>query len=667
MASSLTNVLVPLCDATAQVIKAPSLKDSDYLFVSLDEKGEKFIVQAHGLRPDVCGDVTHNGATYSKTPFPSKAAASEWVQKVPERSELGFGRYSLATTDFTAIVIRHSWPEDRLIFTEEAELTYQYLLHRFFFQNQRARLTADFKINEVAPTPPDDYVPHKENPLVPYQIAALNYCLGSEESALFMDAGVGKTPVVINRICLEGQRAFPKKFYRALILCPKQVRMNWANEFSRFATTPGKVTQLRGGPIRRISALIDGIRQSPDCCYGACILSMDSVKSSWEALKKVPWDLVVVDESHYMKSPSSVRFKQIRQFTDISAKSRMILTGTPIANTIMDLYSQFEFLGKGMSGFSSFSAFRKFHGHYKKIETGGTAVQKLVGIRAAPLLQERLARVAFSMTKKEAKLNLPDKVYDIIEVEMTSEQKTAYRKIASDLSYEIQTMKEEGTITVEHVLTMLLRLAQVTSGHVKLDSDEDGNPGKVLQISNVNPKVDQVIEMLNDPGEDPLGKTIIWCHFIEDQRILAERMAKEGIPFVGYHSCLPVGYRKSGIEEAVKAYNTDPTIKVFIGNPASGGTGGNLVGYDYQNPEDSDTYTDHEIFFSTDWSSVKRSQAEDRGHRRGSRSSVRITDLIAAGTIDEEMRARVMQKRQTALMIQDITEILSRVLELDEE
>ena len=98
-----------------------------------------------------------------------------------------------------------------------------------------------------------------------------------------------------------------------------------------------------------------------------------------------------------------------------------------------------------------------------------------------------------------------------------------------------------------------------------------------------------------------------------------------------------------------------------MGNPSSGGTGLNILGYDPTEPDKYETYTDTEIFFSTDWNAAKRSQAEDRAHRRGTRMPVRIIDLVVPGTIDEEIRARVAGKVQTAVMIQDVKEILTRL------
>jgi len=324
-----------------------------------------------------------------------------------------------------------------------------------------------------------------------------------------------------------------------------------------------------------------------------------------------------------------------------------------------------------MSGFSTRDNFRKFHGQFKSNNSQASPVQKLVGLKGIPMIQERLARMAFLIRKDEALPNLPAKVYDIEEVEMTALQKEYYEKMAEMIAIELESeLADPKVMTVNHILTRLLRLAQITSGHVKWDGDIDeatGEPisGKVEQIPGGNPKADAIVKMLQDEGRDPNEKTIIWCTFIEDMRVVSETLTAAGISHIGYHPTLQSNVRERSPEAAADRFNKDASIQVFIGNPQSGGTGLNIVGYDYTVPEkeQGDTYTGHEIFMSCNWSAVQRSQAEDRAHRRGTKKSVRITDLMVLGTIDEEIRARVLSKRQSAMEIQDVRDILTKVLE----
>ena len=664
-------VLTPLCAATETLFEPLDLREHDFLEVSLNEEGDRFIVQSQTYYTPHNGEMTVdvNGTPMVKGRSAGSFNASyHWVKRCPERKELGQGKWLLAATDFSALVMYHCWPNERLIFTESALLQYKLLTMRFLLQSRASVLAANFKVNNETPDMPSDYIEHPLLPLSNYQKVALLASLNQEAYGLFMDRGTGKTAVVIARICLEAKRLRLKisKMYRALVICPNQVRLNWEVECSRFATSPGKTAIMRGGRYNRQKALIDCVRDEKDCEWSCCILSMDSVASSMELLSKIPWDLIIVDESHCIKNPSSKRFKTMRKLTN--SRQRMILTGTPIANYIFDLWSQLEFLGRGLSGFLTYANFKGFHGKFTNIKSGGNSIQKLIGIKGLPLIQERLARMTFIISKKEANLGLPDKVFDLEEVDMTVEQSRIYDKLAKDLLVEIQERLDEAELagkyemTVTHVLTMLLRLAQITSGHVKTDMLDDGTPGRVLQIPGGNPKVDAVVGMLIDETRDPKGKTIIWCTFVEDMRILSERLSKEGIKHVGYHRVIDPRYRVSSADAAERIMNTDDDCRVFIGNPASAGTGLNILGYDRENPEESEMYCDHQIYFSSNWSMIQRAQSEDRCHRRGTRSNVRVTDLVIPGTIDEEIRARVLAKGKKALVIQDIRQILESLV-----
>jgi len=330
----------------------------------------------------------------------------------------------------------------------------------------------------------------------------------------------------------------------------------------------------------------------------------------------------------------------------------------------MDLWTQLEFLGEGLSGFQSFGAFRRFHGVFEQV-SNAPGIDKLVGLKNIPLIQERLSRLAFSVTKEEAKLNLPDKVYDTIEVTMSKKQREYYDKIAQELAIEIEDkMGNINEMTVEHILTMLLRLAQITSGHIVWNEVADPDTGEVLrerrceQIDERNPKVELVVEELTSAERDPNGKTIIWCAFVPDIRALHARLDELGI----IHGCYYGATSKNDRDPLVARFNNDPEFRVLIANPQTAGEGLNLLGYDRENEETSKTYTDHEIFFSQNWSAILRAQAEDRAHRRGSRMPLRISDLTVPDTIDQEIRERVAMKRSVAGAVVDVREILANVL-----
>lgn len=688
-------ILEPLSKATATALAPLNLLPTDFLEIDVDGKtGDHFMVQAVCLKrcptnvlPSADAAAmpayvtTSKGAFYKDDAFyyyPSYNASSVWFRRVPERSQKGYGLWKLAGTDYTALIIHHAWPHENLIFkSEEAQLLYTFLLKRFFVQSNSASLAAKFKLTGEVPEMPDDFIEHKTLPLTDYQKVALKISLDNIAYALFMEQGTGKTPVVVNRICLEAarKRAAGGGMYRALIICPQQVRLNWQREFVRFATTPGKTCIIRGENLKKMRTLIDGVRDEKDCAWAASIISIDSVRSVWSGMKKVEWDLVVIDESHKIKNASTNRFKDLMEINDMRAKAKTILTGTPITNTVFDLWAQFEWLGKGLAGFSTYANFRAFHGKYKDAidKTTGNSIRKLMGFNNVPLIQERLARLSFLIRKKETGLNLPEKVYDIYETAMLPKQAEVYKAVATKLVAEIDEMLADAeisgaNITAEHILTKLIRLAQICSGFVKTDDIDDVEnslmiEGKVLQISSKNPKIDALVKMIREDWEnDSNSKCVIWATFIEDIRAISERLTAEWIPHVGYHKTIQKQYRVKDSAAAEDRINFDDNCRVLVANPASAGIGQNYLGYNVNDADNSPMYVNHHIYFSCNWSATDRIQSEDRSHRRGTRTNLRITDLVIPYTIDQEIRDRVNDKRAMAMSIQDIRNILNNVL-----
>jgi hypothetical protein len=457
------------------------------------------------------------------------------------------------------------------------------------------------------------------------------------------------------------QRSGKKRpMYRALIVCPNSVRLNWQLEFAKFSTEPGHVTVIRGSKIQRVEQLLSAFKLAPeDAKYTAVIVSYDTYAVSWNNFRVIPWDIAVLDESHSIKSATTRRWKYIQRLRDLAEK-RVILTGTPVPNTVADLWTQLEFIQPGGSGFRKLENFRRFFGKYV---VDGNGYEKLVGCQNLPFLQDRLARSTFVVSKAEALPDLPEKLYDVVEVEMTALQAERYRTLRDRLALEIENdMQREKNrqLVVTNVLTKLLRLAQITSGFYTWDSDytETGEiitEGRVERVKE-DPKVEALVELLK--GKSPNDKTIVWACWHSDIAAIMDALGQAGIRAVCYHGRMSYNAR----EESVRKYNEEPSVKVFVGNPAAGGMGLNLLGYPPGNGKEYTTNTTHVIYFSQNWSAVARSQSEDRPHRRGTRVNVRVTDLCVPGTIDEEIRARVLQKRMTALEIMDVRKILSRVL-----
>jgi SNF2 family DNA or RNA helicase len=331
----------------------------------------------------------------------------------------------------------------------------------------------------------------------------------------------------------------------------------------------------------------------------------------------------------------------------------MALTGTPITNVLFDLYTQLEWLGEGFSGFSSFEAFKKYYGKFTK--RGRFNV--LTEYKNVPLIQERLARLAFQIRKDEALPNLPEKLLDIVEVEMTSEQMKIYCEVRDNLMAEAKAAMDAAEAEGK---PRQLIINNILTKFPVFDNEGNEIEPKTCDRLDPNPKIEALVELFQD--KKPEQKTIIWACWKQDIRSITARLKLEGIDVVTYFGETSDEDR----DEAVRRFNTDPKCTVFVGNPQAGGTGLNLLGYSPDDPSCTSN-CDHVIYYSQTWSPTTRSQSEDRAHRRGTRVNVRYTDLCIPNTIDEEIRTRVCAKRVAAMSLQDVRVIMQRLTELTPE
>jgi SNF2 family DNA or RNA helicase len=687
----------PLCEQTARVFEPIKLSTRDKLLISVDDELNHFVLDLYQLDDD------------KQRGYPSWQAQREFPLRFPERKRLdGDGmieRWRVGATDISAEIIERLWPsENRLFADAKAQITYEYLIKTSRHLDENAEVFARFRewqyakhrmpdeamftlASGLAPQEAWRVLPENtklevrpELPLELYQRVGLHMVLRSEGFGLFMEQGTGKTPIGIAAVCnaaaemvdlLISEQTDPR-MYRVLVVCPKNVRINWQSEFKRFSTRRGNVTVLRGGQLNRIKLLVQALSKTHGSLeddnaaqdrndYSVVVCSYETATSGVSMLKTIEWDLIVLDESHFIKGVNTKRSRaMIRELRD-AGKKRVVMTGTPIANTLLDMYAQFEFMGRGWSGFTTWDAFKEFYGVW--VETEGGKRRTLVDVQNLPFMQERLARTSFIVHKKDVMPYLPDMVYDVYEVEMTSEQTEAYERLRDHLVMEIQMdlakSGDKEQLVVNNILTKLLRLAEITSGYVKfgahLGSDGESMIEGGVRLFEPNPKIEALIELMREKG--PNEKTLIWACWTQDIKSISERLRREGFDGVTFTGSTSEVDRL----EAEHRFNYDDSCRWFLGNQGAGGTGLNLIGYPPGKPEYK-TNCNHEIFFSQDWSSLKRAQAEARCHRRGTREPVRCTDLCIPGTIDEEIRARVASKRTHAYTVSDVRQMLKSIL-----
>jgi len=332
--------------------------------------------------------------------------------------------------------------------------------------------------------------------------------------------------------------------------------------------------------------------------------------------------LMVADESHYAKNPTADRTKTLMAASKF-APYRRILTGTPIAQGPFDIYSQVQILDEDFwvreAGISSFSGFKTEFGVWqnKPFGPGGRNISVCVAYKNLPRLQELLAKVGHRLTKEDAGLNLPPKVYSKRYVELTADQRAAYATLKAQMYLEL----EQGIVEAPLAITMLLRFQQIVCGYA------GDTEGKILRIGKTNPR----LEVMEDIASQTLKQGIIWARFTEDINQIMDLLGNDAVRYDGSMDADDRADAKAAFQAGDK--------KWFVGNQAAGATGLTL------------TQAKTVVYYSNSFRLVDRLQSEDRAHRIGQDESVNYIDLVATNTVDERIVNALRNKMDVATMI----------------
>ena len=450
-----------------------------------------------------------------------------------------------------------------------------------------------------------------------HQLTALDKSWDKDEYALFMEMGTGKSKVLIDNIAMLYDKG---KINSAIIIAPKGVYRNW---YSQEIPThmPSHVPYKTVLWTATTSKAKDKeYQQLFEINYDLHILIMNveafsTKKGHLFATKfmNARKCLVAVDESTTIKNPGAKRTKAITQMASM-ARYRRILTGSPVTRSPLDLYSQCNFLEPELLGFQSYYAFRQRYAHMVSRNFGGRQVQIVGSYQRLDELSDNLKPFSYRVLKEDC-LDLPDKIYIKREVELTPEQQTHYNSMKSIAL----TALKGKRVSAPHILTQMMRLHQITCGHIKLDD------GKTEDIK--NNRLNELMDVL----EEVEGKVIIWANYIYDiEKIVKCIIKKYGYySVVDYYGAIDSETRQKNITEF-----QDPRSKVrfFVGNPQTGGYGITL------------TQANTVIYYSNGYDLEKRLQSEDRAHRIGQKKSVTYVDFIAQKTVDEKIVKALRKK-----------------------
>ena len=388
--------------------------------------------------------------------------------------------------------------------------------------------------------------------------------------------------------------AAPDGIAPSLVVCPKSVMDNWQAEAARFA--PG----LR---VRLWSADELGNLPAELASADLHVVNYSQLRLANTVMRSVRWQAAILDEGQYIKNPSSLTAQVAKA---LRAEHRLILSGTPIENRLMDLWSLISYAMPGVLGTRA---------HFGKIYNakGDPFARRRLAARVRPFVLRR--------TKTQVAKDLPDRIEEDILCEIEGEQKVLYRaelKRAQQLLLGIQTQKELAKFQF-HFLTSLLRLRQICC-----------DPRLIAANSKApSAKLDALLEQL-EPLMEEGEKVLVFSQFVEMLNLLQKAIADRGWP-----SFFLAGDTENR-GDLVRKFQTAEGPAVFLISLKAGGFGLNLTAANYV------------VLFDPWWNPAVENQAIDRTHRIGQTDKVIAYRLLIKNSIEEKIRALQKQKKALA-------------------
>jgi len=441
--------------------------------------------------------------------------------------------------------------------------------------------------------------------------ALKSYCFG-----FFFEAGTGKTRTVIE--VLRHRYTDAGRILKTIILAPQVVCPNWKAEFAKFSKIPqDKILLLTGSGKERLETVKNTDAQILIMNYQTMLMG-----PVVEALKAWGPETMIADESHRIKNYKAQSTRKAIELSSL-ASFKFILSGTPILQNAMDIFSQFEFLDGGAMLGKNFFTFRRryFTDQNAGLRSRSAAVTwaKWVPMKSRELeLTEKISQLTLSVKKSEC-LDLPPYIRQRIEVPLSKEQQKAY----DEMKRHMITFVKDEACTAQMALHKALRLQQIVSGFI---GNDDGEEYTFKEV----PRLDALKELLGDLCAT--NKVIVWACWRNNQKAVR-----------GILNDLKIGYREitgniraDEREQALVDFRTRPDVRVILGSQGAGGIGINLI------------EASHAIYYSRSFSLEHDIQSEARNYRGGSGIHDKITriDLVAPKSIDDDVLDALTNKQE---------------------
>ncbi len=414
------------------------------------------------------------------------------------------------------------------------------------------------------------------------------------------DMGLGKTLQTLAWLAWLHARNGKKAHQPALVVCPASVLYNWRREAERF-TPHLKVLVLESGADRHNLR-----KQIPQ--HDIIVTNYALLRRDWEALQKFPFAAVILDEAQFIKNPTAQITQSVKQ---LKSAQRLALTGTPLENRLLDLWSITDFVQPGYLGNQEhFTTTYEPRGEGEEAAAAQRIARRRLSAKLRPLLKRRL--------KTQVAKDLPERIEVRRDCELGEEQRKLYlAELRRSREQVLKTVAEKGLNKSKiHVLAALTRLRQICC-HPQLVGSDSAS-GKTETFF-------ELLEPLLAEGQ----KVLLFSQFVQMLKLLeTECRARQ----ISTH--MLTGETKER-QAVVQAFQNDPAASVFLLSLRAAGTGLNL------------TTASYVVLYDPWWNPAVEAQAIDRSHRIGQTRTVNAYRLIAPGTVEEKIWELQQRKAQT--------------------
>ena len=475
-----------------------------------------------------------------------------------------------------------------------------------FYDSELAGITMDRKLQKLAGFEEMDELAAPVNfhgVLRPYQTAGYNWFHFLRQynfgGCLADDMGLGKTVqtlALLQKVKEENEAAGTQ--VTSLIIMPTSLIYNWQNEAQKFA--PQLRILVHTGSVRSKDA--DLFFE-----YDLVITTYGITRVDAELLKSIYFHYIILDESQNIKNPASKSFRAVKM---LKSKHKLILSGTPVENSVNDLWTQMSFINPGLLGNQTF-----FQTEFV------LPIEKKKDDEKARKLQAMIKPFVLRRTKSQVATELPPKTENLFYCQMSDEQSEYYEKIKSEYRNELLMGLEDGTFSKSpvQVLQGLTKLRQIANHPGMIDAGYEGDSGKFESVIHT-------LENVLSRGH----KVLIFSQFVKQLDIYRRHFNAEGIAY----AYLDGTTKNRG--DVVKEFQENDDIKLFLISIKAGGVGLNL------------TQADYVFILDPWWNPAVEQQAIDRTHRIGQTKSVFIYKFITKNTVEEKILALQTRKQLVA-------------------